>query len=75
MDAAAVPGPLAAIRPLMPLTWAIDAFRGAITGSGALLAVDAMLLLVFLLAGLLVTLAAAATLDRRAGEDAAPVPA
>ena len=44
MDAATVPGPLAAIRPLLPLTAATDAFRGAVVGAGGSLAIDAIVL-------------------------------
>jgi RND superfamily putative drug exporter len=75
MDAAAVPGPLAAIRPLLPLTAAIDAFRVAVVGGGGSLAVDGIVLLGWLVAGLLVSLAAAASADRRVDEDAEPVAA
>ena len=54
MDAAAVPGPLAAIRPLLPLTAATDAFGGAVVGAGGSLAIDAIVLLGWLVAGVLV---------------------
>ena len=73
MDAAAVPGPLAAIRPLLPLTAATDAFRGAVAGAGGSLAIDAIVLLGWLVAGVLVTLVAASAADRDPSKDAAPV--
>jgi putative membrane protein len=67
VDAAAIPGPLAALRPLLPLTYAIDAFRAAIAGAGGSLGIDLVVLTGFLVAGVLVTLATAASADRRAG--------
>ncbi len=75
MDAAAVPGPLAAIRPLLPLTAATDAFRGAVVGAGGSLAIDAIVLLGWLVAGVLVTLAAAAAADRNPDDEAEAVAA
>jgi uncharacterized phage infection (PIP) family protein YhgE len=72
MDAATVPGPLAAIRPLLPLTAAADAFRGAVVGAGGSLAIDAVVLLGWLVAGVLVTLAAAAAAERLTDDDAEP---
>jgi uncharacterized phage infection (PIP) family protein YhgE len=71
MDAAAVPGPLSAIRPLLPLSYAIDAFRDAITGSGGALLMGGIVLCVFLITGVMVTLAAAASTGRGA-DDVAP---
>ena len=71
LGASAVPGPLAALQPFLPLTHAIDAFRAAITGGGTP-AVDAVVLGVFLVGGILVTLAFAAGLGRGVpGEQAA----
>ena len=61
MNVAAIPGPLAAIRPLVPLTYAADALGATISGTTANLAVDAVALTVVLVAGLLVTLATAAS--------------
>ncbi|HEU0243051.1 MAG TPA: YhgE/Pip family protein, partial [Candidatus Limnocylindrales bacterium] len=75
VEAAAVPGPLALIRPLLPLTYAIDAFRAAIAGAGGSLAVDAVALLAFLVAGVLVTLASVAGAERDAAEDPEPAAA
>jgi len=60
MNVAAIPGPLAAIRPLLPLTYAADALGATIAGTTANLTVDAVALTAFLVAGLLATLAAAA---------------
>jgi RND superfamily putative drug exporter len=62
---AAAPGPLAALSPLVPLTYAIDAFRGAIAGGGSSPAVDAVVLGGWLLTSVLVTLAVAAGIGRR----------
>jgi putative membrane protein len=69
MDSAAVPGVLSAIRPLLPLSYAIDAFRDAIGGTGGALLVGAIVLSVFLIASVMVTLAAAATPGRRQDDD------
>jgi len=71
LGAAAVPAPLAAIRPLVPLTYAIDAFRGAVLGSAASYGADALALGLFLVASVLVTLAVAAAAGR-APEPAGP---
>ena len=68
VEAAAIPGPLLLFRPLLPLTYAIDAFRGAIAGAGGSLAVDGVVLLAFLVAGVLVTLASVAGEARRGEE-------
>ncbi len=65
LGTAAVPGPLAALHPLLPLTYAVDAFRGAITGGGSMPAVDAAVLAAFGLVGVLVTLAYSAGAGRR----------
>jgi len=59
MNVATIPGPLAVIRPLVPLTYAADAFAAAISGTTASLGADAIALALFLVAGLLVTLLAA----------------
>ncbi len=68
LGASAVPGPLAALQPFLPLTYAADAFMGAIAGGGSSAAVDAVALGAFLLAGALATLGYAA----RAGRGARP---
>jgi putative membrane protein len=60
LSAAAAPGPLAALSPFVPLTYAIDAFHGAIAGAGSSPGIDAFVLGAWLLASVLVTLAAAA---------------
>ena len=67
---AAAPGPLAALSPFVPLTYAIDAFRSAIAGGGSSPAVDAVVLGGWLVASVLVTLAVATGIGRReaAGE-------
>ncbi len=65
-----IPGPLAILRPFQPLTYVIDAFRGAIAGGGNP-AVDAVVLGVFLVGGILVTLAFAAGLGRGATDEEA----
>jgi putative membrane protein len=75
MDPATVPGPLAAIRPLLPLTAAIDAFRGAVVGAGGSAAIAGVVLLGWLVAALLVTLAVAAAADRRSEEEREPISA
>jgi putative membrane protein len=62
---AAAPGPLAALSPFVPLTYAIDAFRGAIAGSASGTAVDVVVLGAWLIASVLVTLAVAAGIARR----------
>jgi putative membrane protein len=69
VGASAVPGPLALVRPLLPLTYAIDAARGAIGGTGGSLAIDAVALLAFLVASVLVTLASVAGAEHRATDD------
>ena len=60
----AAPGPLAALGTFMPLTYAIDAFQGAIAGGRSNPAIDAVVLGAWLLGGVLVTLAVAAGLER-----------
>jgi putative drug exporter of the RND superfamily len=76
IGSAAAPGPLALVRPLVPLTYAIDAFHGAVAGSGSASAIDAIVLAGWLVAGLLVTLAVAAGAGRRdvGGEELAATP-
>jgi putative membrane protein len=66
--AAIIPGPISAIRPLLPMTYAVDALRGAITGAGSVPAIDAFALTAFLVVGLLVTLAGVAGQAMRRGE-------
>jgi putative membrane protein len=58
--ASLAPGPIAAIAPLMPMTYAVDALRGAIAGAGSHPALDALALAAFLVVAMLITLAAAA---------------
>ena len=60
LGSGAIPGPLAALRPFLPLSHAIDAFRNAIAGGAASPAVDAAVLVAWLVVALLVSLAAAA---------------
>jgi uncharacterized phage infection (PIP) family protein YhgE len=67
----ATPGVLAALEPLMPMTYAVDALRGAIAGGGSHPAIDAVVLSAFLVVSLMVTLAAAAgPALRRQGSEA-----
>ncbi len=68
LSAAAAPGPLAALGALLPLTYAIDAFRSAIAGGGSAPLLDAIVLAGWLAVGVLVTLAAAAGIRRRGSE-------
>ena len=58
---AVTPGPIAALHPLLPMSYAVDAFRGAITGAGSAPVIDAFALTAFLVVGLLVTLAGVAS--------------
>ncbi len=58
---AVTPGPIAALHPLLPMSYAVDAFRGAITGAGSAPMIDAFALTAFLVVGLLVTLAGVAS--------------
>ena len=58
--ASLAPGAIAAFGPLMPMTYAVDALRGAIAGAGSHPAIDALALSAFLVVSLLITLAAAA---------------
>ena len=58
--ASSIPGPVAALHPFLPMTYTVDAMRGAIAGGGSSPAVDAFVLAAFLVVALLVTLAAAA---------------
>jgi putative membrane protein len=73
LSAATLPGPLAAIHPFVPLTYAIDAFRGAITGAASATVLNAAVLVVWLVAAVLVTLAVAAGAGMRKEADAAAV--
>jgi putative membrane protein len=56
----AAPGPIAALQPFLPMTYAVDALRGAIAGGGSRPAIDALVLSAFLVVSLMITLAAAA---------------
>ncbi len=58
--ASTAPGLIGALGPLMPMTYAADAFRGAIAGGGSHPGLDALVLAAFLVVALLITLAAAA---------------
>ncbi len=58
--ASVAPGPIAAINPFLPMTYAVDALLGAMTGGGSLPAIDALVLSAFLVVALTITLAAAA---------------
>ncbi len=68
----ALPGPLAFLRPLMPVTWAADAFRACIDGTTAGLATGVLALAGSLAIALLVTLAVAWGTDRPAATAPAP---
>ncbi|MCJ7712748.1 MAG: hypothetical protein MUQ32_18160, partial [Chloroflexi bacterium] len=65
LTAATVPGPLAILHPFVPLTYAIDAFRGAITGAASATGLNAAVLVAWLVAALLVSLAATAGASMR----------
>ncbi|HYO42640.1 MAG TPA: YhgE/Pip family protein [Candidatus Limnocylindrales bacterium] len=69
--ASMAPGPIAVITPFLPMTYAVDGFRGAIAGSGSSPAIDVLVLAAFLVVALLITLAAAAgpALRRRPDRD------
>jgi putative membrane protein len=62
---AALPGPLGFVRPLLPLSWAVDAMRTAIDGGPGSIAPALVVLTGWLVAGLLVTLAVTAGAARR----------
>ncbi len=64
---AVLPTPIAALHPLLPMSYAVDALRGAITGAGSVPAIDAFALAAFLVVGLLVTLAGVASQVLRQG--------
>jgi len=68
----ALPGPLAFLRPLLPVTWAADAFRACIDGTTAGLATGVLLLAGALAVALLVTLAVAWGSDRPPATAPAP---
>jgi putative membrane protein len=70
---AVTPGPIAALHPLLPMSYAVDALRGAITGAGSAPVIDTFALTAFLVVGLLVTLAGVASqaARRTRTEDAA----
>jgi putative membrane protein len=67
-----LPAPLAFIRPLMPVTWAADAFRACIDGTTAGLTSGVLLLGGSLAIALLVTLAVAFGTDRPTATAPAP---
>ena len=67
----ALPGPLAFLHPLLPMSWAADALRIAVAGASASMAADLVVLAGWLLVGVLVTLAVAAGAGRRTGDAAA----
>jgi putative membrane protein len=73
LSAATLPGPLAVLHPFVTLTYAIDAFRGAITGGASATALNAAVLVAWLVAAVLVTLAVAAGASMRKEADAAAV--
>ena len=54
------------LRPFLPLTHAVDAFRGTIATGGGSPAIDAVVLAAWLVVALLVALAGAAGAGRRA---------
>jgi putative membrane protein len=55
-----LPGPLAFLHPLLPMSWATDALRTSIRGGPGEIAVDLVVLAGWMLIGLLVGLAATA---------------
>ncbi len=67
----AAPGPIAAINPFLPMTYAVDGLRGAITGGGSHPAVDTLVLSASLVVALMITLAAAAGPAIRRGRTSA----
>ncbi len=67
-----LPAPLAFLHPLLPVTWAADAFRACIEGTTIGLAPAVLLLAGSLVVALLVTLAVAFGADRPAATAAAP---
>jgi RND superfamily putative drug exporter len=71
---AVLPGPIAALHPLLPMSYAVDALRGAITGAGSRPLSNAFALTAFLLVGLLMTLAGVAgqALKRGRQDEEAP---
>jgi len=67
-----LPAPLAFLHPLLPVTWAADAFRACIEGTASGLAPAVLLLAGSLVGALLVTLAVAFAPDRPTAAAAAP---
>jgi putative membrane protein len=67
-----LPAPLAFLHPLLPVTWAADAFRACIEGTATGLAPAVLLLAGSLVGALLVTLAIAFAPDRPTAAAAAP---
>jgi len=65
-------GLVAALHTLVPMTYAVDAFRGAMNGAGSSPAADAVVLVGWLVVTVLVTLAVAAG-SRLRDEEAEPV--
>ena len=61
----ALPGPLALIRPLLPTSWAVDAIRACIESARSSVALDAAVLVGWLIVGAMVVLAV--TVGRRGG--------
>jgi putative membrane protein len=73
--ASTVPGPIALLHPFLPMSYAVDAMRGAIAGGGSVPAVDAVVLTAFLVTALLITLAGAAGVALRRDQADAEVAA
>ena len=63
--ASTMPGPLAVLRIFMPMTYAVDAMRGAITGVGVSPGIDVVVLTGWLVVAMLVTLAVAVGASRQ----------
>ena len=63
--ASTMPGPLAVLRIFMPMTYAVDALRGAIIGVGSSPGIDVVVLAGWFAAAMAVTLAVAAGVGRR----------
>ena len=62
-----LPGPVAVLHPFLPMTHAVEAMRASISGGGSAVALDAAVLVAWLVMALLVTLAAAAGAEGSAG--------
>ena len=63
----ALPGPLALIRPLLPTSWAVDATRACIESARSSVALDAAVLVGWLIVGAMVVLAVTVGAGRRSG--------